>query len=161
MTKLRIREIRQSPLSRALLDELLAELERIQGFTRKGERAPAAPKLPRAAKPPKTGSIPDPRIKLFIDEWAKEFERFHREKYMVQGGKDGAAAKRLVSLSSAPTHVENLIDTAWAAWGHLTLFNCKQAATIAGFASRYNDIRSELRAAQPKPEASAPAQIKL
>lgn len=171
MTKARIREIRAhaekietADLRRAMphnpeaaiIMELATEIERLQTFTRCGQSPQEPEELPPAAK---VKGPPDPNVKLFIDGWATAFQQFHHTKYMVQGAKDAAAAKRLVKDST----VDDLLDTAWEAWQHPDKFNCKQAATIAGFASRFNDIKIELKtlANGGRPQSTEAAQCRL
>lgn len=148
MTKARIREIRAAakkcgegwmPSFEAMVIELIKELERLQRFTRRGITPGTEPEdLPKKAKGAK-GSA-DPRVKEFIDLWVHYFELHHREKYMVMA-KDFPAIKRLLQMAD----VETLLDKAWEAWNHGDKFNCRQAVTVCGFASRYNDILVELK----------------
>lgn len=143
MTKGRMREIRAAakkcgegwmPAMEQMVIECLDTIEALQSLTRRG----AEPEeLPPAAKVKAT----DPNIKLFIDGWYDAYIIFHREKYLVQGGKDASAAKALVSKFT----VAELMKTAKEAWKYPDRFNCKQAVTISGFASRYNDIKAELK----------------
>lgn len=180
MTKARIRQLRDSVSANSgarfdcgdIIHELLDEIELLQSFSRRGEK-PKAEKLPPAAKV-KVEKKTDPRIKELIDGWFDAYFKFHKTTYLVQGGKDASAAQRLISaettnratmvemgeplLDERPI-VDALLDTAWEAWKHLDKFNCKQAVTISGFASRYNDIVVELKST--KVTAKAPAGASL
>lgn len=162
MTKARIREIRaairlvEDEGAAMTLTECIVEIEHIQAFTRQGKIPDAEPEpFPDKAK----GKVTDPRVKEFIDGWAKAFQEHHHEKYLVQGAKDGAAVKRLLQIDT----VDNLLDLAWEAWKHPDKFNCKQAVTIAGFASRYNDIKIEIKtiASGGRPTSTEPAECRL
>jgi hypothetical protein len=61
-------------------------------------------------------------------------------KYMFQGAKDGTAADRLLRLGLTVTEIMGVAEEAWK---HPDWFNCKQAASLAGFACRFNEIRME------------------
>lgn len=78
----------------------------------------------------------------FVKAWADAYEEVFGDPYIFAGGKDGSAVKRLLKTG---VPVPELLAIARAAWGRNQLFNCKQAASIAGFAGRLNDIRAELR----------------
>ena len=82
----------------------------------------------------------------FVNAWGDAYLEAFGDPYIFAGGKDGSAVKRLLK-SGLPT--DDLLALARAAWSRGHLFNCKQAASIAGFASRLNDIRAELRGAKP------------
>jgi hypothetical protein len=84
-----------------------------------------------------------PQTKLFTDLWTAEYKSAHRCGYVFQGPKDGKAAANL--LKHAELSPQELVQIAKDAWANPTGFNCKQAASIAGFASRFNEIRSELK----------------
>lgn len=88
--------------------------------------------------------------KDLTDGWLVAFRSAHGRDYAgfkVNGAKDGAAAKRLLATGLPP---EQIIGVAKEAWSHPDWFNCKQAATLAGFACRFEDIRAELD--NPPPE---------
>ncbi len=91
-----------------------------------------------AAKPPSPHHF-------LIALWSERFEAKHGFKYTVLGAKDGAAAKRLLGSGIPP---EELVAVAELAWNR-TDWDSKQAATIAGFSSRFNQIR--VAVASPKP----------
>lgn len=76
------------------------------------------------------------------DEWCRRYQEVHGCKYFFQGVKDASAASRLLKLGMS---VEELINIAQAAWEHMEWFNCKQSASLAGFACRFNEIRQELK----------------
>lgn len=139
MTKATLREIHAKneanpgPMGGAV-EQLLAEIERLQSFTRRGSEPEQLPDTAKAK------GKPDPRIQQFIDGWCKAFQEHHREKYLVMA-KDFPAIKRILAIAD----VDTLLDRAWEAWKHPDKFNCKQAASVCGFASRYNDIVIELK----------------
>lgn len=159
MTKATIRAYREASRHNsahaALIKDCLDTIEQLQRFTRRGE---APQDLPQTAKG-KNGGV-DPRIEEFKLAWVDYFEQFHKEKYLYSGAKDTQAIKRLLTLG---TTVDDLLDTAWAAWRHPDKFNCKQAATIAGFACRLNDIKIELKtlASNGRPQRSQPPGVTL
>lgn len=175
MTKARIREIRETSAKNsahaAIINELLETIERLQSYTRRGEEPTPEPEaLPHAAKgkPEK-----DARVRQFFDLWLTEFKKFHGADYhLVNRGKDFAAIKRLLqAFPNDPKAVGALLDTAWEAWyrtGDAAVhpndkFNSRQASTIAGFASRFNEIRVELKTtnAALRPAAQGPAKCTL
>ena len=81
--------------------------------------------------------------------WTKHYPLHHSsEPYAFQGAKDGAAVKAL--LTTTKKTPEDLIRVAVAAWKHPAGFNCKMAASICGFNSKFNDIRNELNALRGK-----------
>jgi len=56
---------------------------------------------PSALATPKEKKKTDARIKVFIDYWFQDYAKvFPGEKYVVQGGKDAAAVKRLLGSAS-------------------------------------------------------------
>lgn len=76
------------------------------------------------------------------DLWCLYYEKAHGFKYMFQGAKDGTAADRILRLGVG---VQELINVAVEAWKHPDWFNCRQAASLAGFVCRFNEIREELK----------------
>ncbi len=153
MTKARIREIRAQLMpggSHAVMfEELIAEVERLQSFTRRGDLPDTATEKGKA----------DPRVKQLIDGFYDAYKQFHGETYVVTPGKDTSAAKRLVALFT----VEDLLDTAWEAWKHPEKFACRQALTIAGFASKINEVKVDIKlsANGGRPPQTQPAQCNL
>lgn len=111
----------------------------------------ASPELPGLETPPtpapppreKKGAAPPPRSPhaAFVSLWHDAYkEEFHRP-YVMAGGKDGSAIKRLFTATQSSP--DALLNVARRAWRHLS-FNCRQGRTMAGFASRFNDIMAEL-----------------
>lgn len=96
---------------------------------------PSSP-APAAAEPKASAHT------VFVKAWGDAYLEAFGDPYLFAGGKDGSAVKRLLK---AGLTTEELLVIARAAWGRGHLFNCKQAASIAGFASRLNDIRAEIR----------------
>jgi len=74
------------------------------------------------------------------DAWCAAYARVKGFKYMFQGAKDGTAADRLLKLGLTVTEIMVVAEEAWK---HPDWFNCKIAASLAGFASRFNEIREE------------------
>lgn len=101
----------------------------------------------KAGSPPAGGPPAKPLQKQLTDGWCEEWAKHHPGcgPYTFQGAKDGAAAAKLLKTGLTP---DQLLAVAREAWKRPEDFNCKQAATLAGFASRFNDIRVELA---PKP----------
>lgn len=90
-----------------------------------------------------------------IDLWTKAYPEHHGgESYAFQGGKDGAAVKSLLSTSQKSP--DDLMRIAVAAWKNPGGFNCKMAASICGFNSKFNDIRNELNALKNGTTANQP-----
>jgi hypothetical protein len=111
--------------------------------------SPSPSPIPKESSPPSaTDSLKkkkktDPRIKLFIDYWYKDYGNvFPGEKYLVNGGKDAAAVKRL--LGSA-----NLGDAQDAASWFLRFKSDDWLGGVAKeitlFVMKYNDIRQRMR----------------
>lgn len=108
------------------------------------------PSLPSPAKvkaKKQKPEVPNEAHAAFISGWTEAFAETFGDDYIFAGGKDGSAVKRLLK-TGVPT--ADLLALARGAWGNLKLFNCKQAASIAGFSGRLNEIRAELRATIPK-----------
>lgn len=82
------------------------------------------------------------------DAWCLEYELATGRKYKFCGAKDGKAADRLIA---AKICVKEMIGFAKQAWARPSGFNCKYAATLAGFESRYNEIRSEIENENRRP----------
>lgn len=102
--------------------------------------------LPSEAKP-------SSEHKQFIQDWVEAYKAHWKFGYVFAGAKDGTAVKTL--LKAMPS--SEALRVARAAWAHGG-FWCKQAATIAGFASKLNEIRAELAlpVAAPKPADNDP-----
>ena len=97
---------------------------------------------PSAPLAPKKKKEADPRIKVFIDYWFQDYGKvFPGEKYVVQGGKDAAAVKRL--LGTAP-----LEDIEKAASWFLRLESNdwlgQLGKEISLFVMKYNEIRQRI-----------------
>lgn len=165
MTKARLRHIAdhaaktKDDAAGAMLTECVAAIRHLQSFTRRGELPdePEPQDLPKKAKG-KNGTA-DPRIAEFTTGWEHAYQSFNNEKYPHGGAKDVQAIKRLLNIGA----VSDLLDTAWDAWQHPDKFNCAAAITIAGFASRYANIKLELRtlANGGRPSRTEPAGVTL
>lgn len=87
----------------------------------------------------------------FTDKWCAEYQNFYGNAYHFQGAKDGKAADRLIAIPGmTPT---SIMAIAIAAWRNPTGFNSKLAASLAGFESRFNEIRQEVSQVR-KPKTS-------
>jgi hypothetical protein len=78
--------------------------------------------------------------KSFTDLWCSQYEQATGNRYLFQGAKDGQAADRLLASKIPWTEIFQVAN--WA-WEHPEQFNAKHAASLAGFASRFNEIRHE------------------
>ncbi len=77
----------------------------------------------------------------FIRRWTEEYPKHHDgNAYVFQAAKDGAAAATLVTKTGKT--VDQLIALSIEAWSedNREQFDCKQAVTIAGLNSRFNQI---------------------
>jgi hypothetical protein len=79
----------------------------------------------------------------FVRLWSDNYKKVLKESYVFQGAKDGRHVKTLL-LSSGKTPAE-LVAVAVAAWKRPEGFWCRQAASISGFYSRFNEIRQEIK----------------
>lgn len=102
---------------------------------RNGDGQAVAPQVAEPSSKP-----PSPKRGL-TDAWCAAYRQQHIVPYVFQGAKDGKAADRLLTCGIP---VPKLMEYARAAWRHPDWFWCKQAATLAGFAARVNDIIQEL-----------------
>jgi hypothetical protein len=84
----------------------------------------------------------------FIQGWMELYRIAFGRDYVFQGGKDAAQVKRLLVASKLTP--EQLLAIANGAWQRPEAFNCKQAVTISGFLSRFNEIRQEIETARKK-----------
>jgi hypothetical protein len=82
-------------------------------------------------------------ITQFTKLWVESYQKELGVKYLHQGAKDALAIKRLIAVEPNPEHWMALARTAW---DNRDKFWCKQALTIAGFASKINEIRGEIGA---------------
>jgi len=77
----------------------------------------------------------------FIELWCERFKAATGERYAFQGGKDGKAVKLLLTTTGlTPSQLVAIAETAWK---RPTGFWCKFATSIAGYNSRFNQIRKE------------------
>ncbi len=112
----------------------------------KNKEAPAGGE----AAPPKTRKEPDGEHAEFIRRWIALYPEYHEgSEYLFQGGKDGSAVSRLLKSKEKP--MDDWERCFVAAWKRPDLFNCAFAASISGFASRFNEIGAEIKAARKGP----------
>lgn len=86
------------------------------------------------------------------DRWMNAFQTANRHRYTgfdLNGAKEGAAAARLLKTGLAPSEIISIAVEAWKHGG----FNCEHAVTLAGFASRFENIRRELERPSAKKES--------
>lgn len=112
------------------------------------------------APPPKVRKQPDGDHAEFIRRWTVSYPIHHDgEDYVFQGAKDGAQVARLLkAVVRTPAEWQRLFV---AAWKRPDLFNCKSAASIAGFASRVNEIIAELNSLHRPPPEKSPDAFKV
>jgi hypothetical protein len=77
----------------------------------------------------------------FVRLWCERFQAVTGERYAFQGGKDGKAVKLL--LTTTGLRPSQLVAIAEKAWKRPTGFWSKFATSIAGYNSRFNQIRKE------------------
>lgn len=112
---------------------------------------------PEGKKPPRISpTVKNSPHGEFIHRWTEAYPAHHGgEEYAFAGAKDGAAVTALLARSKlTPTE---LMEWAIEAWQRPADFNCKSAAAITGFASRFNEIRAELRAHRDRGKPETPA----
>jgi len=90
---------------------------------------------------PKDSGAPAPGHRDFVQGWGERYQKKFGRAYVFQGGKDASAVKRL--LKATGKSADLLLAEVERAWGSAG-FNCKQAVSISGFVSRYNEIQAEL-----------------
>lgn len=130
--------------------EVMGFIKRIHrpGFTSIVRITPQGDKPPKATKrtKPKQVKATDPRIHEFIDGWCAAYKETFGDDYVVQGGVDGAAVKRL--LGGAKKTVPELLAVARVAWENKDRgrrwFNAKFACAIKTFASKFNEVLREV-----------------
>lgn len=98
--------------------------------------------IPSKDSPAAAGDDSKSPFRLFTDGWMERHQKHFGEPYLFTKAKDGSAVARLIKSGTAP---EELLALAEKAWQRPDGFNCKAAASIAGFAARFNEIRAELR----------------
>lgn len=77
-----------------------------------------------------------------ISKWFAAYREFFKAKYAFQHAKDGRAVKQL--LATTELTPDELMAIARAAWANSGGFFSKGAVSIAGFNSKFNEIRQEL-----------------
>lgn len=74
-----------------------------------------------------------------IRKWSEAFEGKFKRKYFFQSAKDAAAAKAILKIEPDPDRVVQVATKAWANLKNDFLLN--QSFTLAGLASKWNEIR--------------------
>lgn len=92
--------------------------------------------------PPASGGESKAPKRQLTDGWVAAWSVKFGAAYKFNGAADGKAADSLLALNLTP---EQILDVAKSAWEKPLLFNCKQATTLRGLASRFNEIRVELK----------------
>jgi len=90
-------------------------------------------------------SPPGDLHQTFIKGWCDSYEKAWGMKYAVDGGRDGKAVKELLRMGIVIVDLLEIAKSAWAKSRTGSFFNCKQAASIHGFKTRFNEIRAELK----------------
>ncbi len=107
-------------------------------------------RMPSAKKGSSEEVAADPRHSVVTNGYRKAYQVAYGEPYAHQCGKDGSALKKLLKqLKPEFFTAERIVETAKRAMEHhFDRFAgpSKHAATLAGFASAYNEIRAELAA---------------
>lgn len=86
-------------------------------------------------------------VRELTDAWCVAYKRAHGRDYVFAGSKDAQAAKRLLDTGLTVIQLLDIAKAAWAAQDQRGKFWSKHAASISGFAARFNDIRNELQPA--------------
>lgn len=79
-------------------------------------KSPSQESSQERKKAGKKRPAPDPRVKLFIDWFAQEFQERTKTEYIVKGGKEGALVKELLkklSLEELQAAALNMFDAKW------------------------------------------------
>lgn len=104
----------------------------------------AAPKPPPEQEPPPAEPKPSASLKRQLtDLWCERFKARMGYAYPFAGAKDGKAADQLLKLGIPVLELVLIAEEAWQKSGD-KFFWCKHAKTMAGFASSFVNIRSEL-----------------
>jgi hypothetical protein len=107
--------------------------------------------IPETAPPPsgkvkKPASEADPRHSEFMKLWNDRFKACTGLDYAFNGGRDGNSLKRLLQATKEPT--PSLVAIAERAWAKVKedkfAKSSKEAATIHGFCTCFNQIRIEV-----------------
>jgi hypothetical protein len=97
-------------------------------------------------KPPVTAQAPDPRHNEITQQWGPAYRSKFGYAYAFRA-KDAATLKRFLGSCDEPSAA--IMKTAAEAWdrvvGDRFAKHCKQAATIHGLCTYYNDIQVELQ----------------
>lgn len=131
MTKARIRAIREASKAnsahKAIIAELLKELEYWQKRARAGQELTDQPEKPKGND--------------FIARWHDDYDAFHGRPYILTG-KDAGQVKALLAQI---TNIDGLMSVAKKAWARTDLFHCKRAVSLYGFCTGFNEIVAELK----------------
>lgn len=111
-------------------------------------------------KRPKAEKEPNPDFNEFRDAFASAFKRRTGSPYAFQGGKDGVAVKRVLSVCGGAEGAIRLLDEMEAAPESWTHKSCRAGlCSIAVMSSRLNEIRAELAASSRVPGTKPTAPV--
>ncbi len=86
-----------------------------------------------------------PLYQVFVDKWCVEYQTRLKAPYIFNGAIDGKAVNKLLTIVKDNVTVDDVLSVAYEAWENPDGFWCKQAVTIAGFASKFNNIFNEIK----------------
>jgi hypothetical protein len=93
------------------------------------------------------GEVSDGRHRQITERWGERFQRAMGVPYTFDGGRDGTALKRFLKSCREPA--DEILSVASQAWERSKADrfakSCKNAATIHGLCTYFNDIRVELK----------------
>lgn len=90
-----------------------------------------------------------PLVKDMVNLWRSEYQKAHGEPYVPQWAADGKAAKALVAAGITKERMVELARNAWQSQKNSKAFWCKQAASLRGFAAKFNEISNEVKILSP------------
>lgn len=118
-----------------------------KGKEKSKHRLSNATSIPNGMPPAAAGAQTSDDRRLFaeVDEfialWSAAYFKTNGEKYLLTGKKDKVAVRHLLQHSGKSQ--PDIMRVAEAAWKHNGFFS-KSAASLSGFDSKFNEIRSEL-----------------
>jgi hypothetical protein len=85
-----------------------------------------------------TRKPPSTQHSAFILGWCDNYKSKFGCDYKMEGGRDGKAVKKLLSMGIT---MIDLLEIAKKAWNKIPDFECRQSVTIHGFYERFNQIQ--------------------